>query len=288
MVLALKDALREIFRKTKLICLIEDGTFDTVDGTYYYYLDSRVLKPIGFVDEDNENDLDVYSRAKFLKDYPVPDVASTDEAPPTIIVPMKKVWCTAQPTAASTLVVTDVGTETADIKVAVRGISSGVEKTERLTLAAGINPTVTSANSYTEVLAITKDASVGIVSVKSNSSAITNIVLLPTETEKSHWKVRLHTVPDDAYTINYPFYRTPWDFINDEDVIPFDDIFQDVLLDLAEAILLDRQGDAKALSKWQKVMNPGGKLEELLDGSYFSENEDMRMGLEEINYSPWE
>ena len=73
-----------------------------------------------------------------------------------------------------------------------------------------------------------------------------------------------------------------------EPLYPFDDIFQDVLLDLAEAILFDRQGDKRASDKWTKVMGQGGKLEGLMDSDYFAENEDRRMGLEEIDHSPWD
>jgi hypothetical protein len=286
MVLALKDALREIFRKTKLICLQEDASFDTVADTYFYYLDSRVLYPTSFIDEDNETRLKVYTRDKFNRDYPVPDTTDTGE--PRIIVPIKKIWADAQPTAASTLSITSSSaSDVTSYYVGVRGISGGKEKTERLTLT-GATPVI-SSNSYTEVISITKDATVGTITATSNSAAVTVVTLLPNETEKQHWKVRLaEKVPDAAYTINYTFYQSPWNFSNDEDLIPFDDIFQDVLLDLTESIILDRQGDKKANDKWNKVMGQGGKLDNLLDSDYFSEDEDMRMGLIEVDSGEWE
>lgn len=285
---ALKESIKEIFRRCKFIALRDTGAITTVASTYLYSLDSRVLfiqemTNLGVTVADGNGDLiEVWNSTKFNKTYP--DIDITDTGEPTIMVPLKQFWVTTQPTSASTItLITDSASDTA-VYAVVRGISGGIEMRERLLLAT--TPGITSTNSYDSLISITKDTTVGTVTATSNAGVVTNITLLPTETEKSHWQVRLHQVPDAVYTLSYPFYIKPWAFSYDEDLIPIEDRFDDLLMDFAESALLRKQSDPKWVSTKSFL---DGKLDEIIKDDYFSEDTDPRMGLIEIDeeYESW-
>lgn len=289
MLSAMKESLKEMFRRCKFIALRDTGTITTVASTYLYYLDTRVLfiqemTSLGATAADGQGNLiQVWNQTKFNKTYPDIDTTDTDE--PTIMVPTKQFWVTTQPTAASTIsVVSSSASDVTTYFVVVRGISGGIEKRERLTLT-GVTPVV-SSNSYTSLISITKDATIGAITATSNSGVVTNISLLPAETEKSNWQVRLHKVPDDVYTINYPFFVKPWAFSYDEDLIPIEDRFDDLLMDFAESALLRKQSDPKWTSTHQLLVD---KLDEVVKDDYFSEDTDARMTFIELDedYEGW-
>ena len=135
MVSAAKDALKEMYRRCKFVALIEDFSFSTVDGTYYYYLDPRVLKPFNFRaietvgdDTSETSKLKLYGRERFNREFPNPSTSSDDEDIPNIIVPIKKVGIDAQPTAASKLsLVSSSSSDVTSYYAVVRGEVSGIE-----------------------------------------------------------------------------------------------------------------------------------------------------------------
>lgn len=285
---AAKKALAEMYRRCKFVAMKENATFNTVADTIYYNLDSRVLYPIEFRETENDSQLEIWKESKFNREYPDPD--TTDTGVPSIIVPMKKVWVENQITSAAGSTVTVVSSSALDVVsyfVVVRGIVSGVEISEQLTLNG--TTAVTSSAIFTSLISITKDATNGIVTATSDAGATTNSTLGPVVTERSYWRIALYEkIPDDAYTINYSFYRKPWDFANyDEELIPIDEMFEDALLDMTEGIMLKWQGDPK----WGNVFQVGEKkLEEIQDNDYFGEDHDIRMGLIELDteYDDWD
>jgi hypothetical protein len=95
------------------------------------------------------------------------------------------------------------------------------------------------------------------------------------------WQVRFYPTPDAVYTFYYQFQRKPWSFNTyDEELIPFDDNFEDVLILFCTAIILKDQGDNKWQTTWQMAES---KIAEIMDNDYFSEDEDRRMPLIELS-----
>lgn len=274
------NVLRRFYTKFKLVAEKDSNSFATVDGTYLYYLDPRVMqldKPMRITSD--QSIIDYMSRKQFEKDYPHP--ASTEEGEPSIYVPMRKVRASAQPTASSQLSIASTSASDTAVYVVVNGISGGNRKTERL-LLTGATP-VTSTNSYTEILAISKDATVGTVTATSNSGAVTVVSLAPQELFKEHWEIRLHEIPDDAYTVEYTFYVIPWTMVNDEDYIPLSDEYADAFLNECTADLLRKQGDAGTnATAWEaKGMKT---IEQVEDANTDSEDSDLVFGFPELDY----
>lgn len=273
---AMTQALKKIYRKNRLIAVKCTGvSFDTVADTYFYYLDSRILYGMDFKsDADSDVQLDIWNEERFNRENPVPDTSDTGE--PTTIVPLQKIWVSAQPTSASAIAF--VSSSSADTGVVrVRGIVSGVEVVESVTLT-GVTAANTT-NSFTSLISITKDATTGTITATSNSAAVTNISLLPSETDKEQWKVRLHKVPDDAYTVTYSFYRKPWVFSENEDLIPFEESFEDIFITLSTALVQKINKDKDWKVTYQLASDMAEKLD---DEDYFSTDTDARMGLIEV------
>uniref|UniRef100_A0A6H1ZAS1 Uncharacterized protein n=1 Tax=viral metagenome TaxID=1070528 RepID=A0A6H1ZAS1_9ZZZZ len=279
----MEEALKQIYRRTKLIALKTDATLTLVADTYFYYLDHRYLYGLNFTENlstdssDRGVMLDVRSKQWFDRNYPNPDTSDTGK--PEMIVPMYKVWVSAQPTAASVLAVVSSTADTETVRV--RGLVSGVEVVESVTLTGTTAANTSNTYDANGVISITKKTTTGTITVTSNSAAVTNISLLPTEKGKTHWKVRVHKVPDAAYSIPYTFFRTPWDFSGSEsDRIPFDETFDDAFILLATAILQKMDNKDQWKDNWTLAM---GMIEEVKDNNYFSVDEDATMGLIELD-----
>lgn len=281
MLRAIRNALKFMYREYSAIALTQSSSFDTVDGTYLYYLDCRAnyIDSARLVDSDsNSSMLEVIDLNKFRHDYVVPDLTDTDQ--PSYLIPIKRVWVQAQPTSASVIAVVSSSASDTAVHVSIRGISGGLEKTEKLTLT-GTTP-VNSTNSYTSLLSITKDVTVGTVTCTSNSAAVTNISLTANQYEKSYWEIQLFKTPDAVYTVYYDFSPIPWSISEDEDLIPIDDMLSDILISLAESEILRRRGNAN----WQSAKSLAtSDLEKAIDSDHFAENIDKRMSIIDIQES---
>lgn len=274
---AMRLALKEMFRKCRLVALRTPTTLTTVADIYFYYLDSRYLFGVDFKQTTSEILLNIKSEEWFNKEYPNPSTTDTDK--PTLLIPLYKVWVSAQPTAASLIAVKSSTADTGT--VFIRGLVSGVEQSESITLNGASS--VNSSNTYDTngLISISKLTSTGTVTATSNSAAVTNISLLPAQTEKQHWKIRLHKVPDAAYSIPYTFYRKPWEFSVNEETIPFDDTFDAAFLTITTAILQKWAESAQWKDTWNLGMQ---KLEEARsERNFFAEDTDKRMGLIELD-----
>jgi len=279
MLSAINNQLRRLFLTTDLESEREGFTLTTVDGTYLYRLDARVLRSINFRETDTPARLEHMSRAKFESSYPYP--ATTEEGVPSIYVPLRKVRVTRQPTAVSVIACSSTSASDATTYfLIVKGYNaSGQLITEKVTLT-GVTP-VNTAASFTSLLSISKDTTVGTITCTSNSAAVTNIILLPGETQKEQWEVRLHKIPDDAYTIPYTAQVIPWTLSYDEDAIPIPDEYTENFLASVTAEVLFIQGDQK-YAIWEAKAE---KLrQEIADMNFVGSDDDLRFGFGEIDY----
>jgi len=276
--LAANNQLRRLFTKFDIQSNREVAELTTVAATHTYYLDRRVLRALNFRETNSPAKLDYMSRQNFEEDNPNP--APTETGVPSIYVPMRKVRVTTQPTAASQIsVVSDSALDIVSYYVVVKGLSNGVETTERL-LLTGIVEVVTTAT-FDSLLSITKDATNGTVRTTSNAGVVLNVSLQPGETFVEHWEVRLHQIPNDAYTIPYSFQCIPWTLSNDEDPIHLPDVYSEAFLALVAADVLFRQGD-KGYTFWKQE---GERLiQEVMDMDFLGEDNDLRFGFTDVSY----
>jgi hypothetical protein len=278
---AMVEALRELFRRTKLVGTKEDASFLTVDGVYEYYLDQRVLTPTGFFDITNKKELEIKTEEKFYRETPSPDYL--DKGQPGSIIPKGKIRAKAQPTSDSVISVvsSSVDDNIVSLKyISIMGIVDGVQKTVQLQLN-GTTPVVTS-EIFSSIISVSKDITVGTVTVTSNSGLVEIEKIEPLDRENIRWRVHvLEKTPDSAYTIKYSYYRRPWDFNNLEDSIPIDEIWEDVFLTKATAIIYYEQGDSRAES-WE--IKSEFKIKAMQDIDIFAENMDMRFGFDGVSY----
>lgn len=282
---AMDEALRELFRRVKLVGTKEETSFTTVSGTFEYFLDDRVLVPTSFRDITNGNEIIIQTEEKFNREIPDPDF--TDLGEPTIIIPKGKVRIKAQPTSDS--IITVVSDSTADdiasLKfVSIIGLSNGVQTTIRLQLN-GTTPVI-SIVTFTEIFAVSKNETTGNITITTNSGAVEIDKIQPTKNENTRWRVHLlEKVPDAALTIKFSYYRRPWDFINDEDIIPIDEIWEDVFFAKTVAIIFQEQGDTRATNA-ETISEK--KMTDMADDDYFAENMDLRFGFDGVSYENFE
>jgi len=281
MLSAINNQLRRLFLNTDLPSEREGFTLTTVDGTYLYRLDSRVLRSINFRETDSPARLEFCSREQFENDYPYP--ASTEEGVPSVFVPLRKIRVTNQPTAASKIAVSsDSASDVTTYFVVVKGYNAtGQLITERITLT-GVTPVNTTATFKADgLLSISKDTTIGTITCTSNSAVVTNIILLPGEKEKQQWEIRLHKIPDNAYVIPYTAQVVPWILSYDEEVLPLPDEYIENFLASVTSEVLFIQGDAK-VGLWDQKAET--LKNEIKDMAFMAKDEDLRFGFGELDY----
>lgn len=124
-----------------------------------------------------------------------------------------------QPTATS--VVTIVSTSASDLSTSltVRGESGGVERYETITFN-GMTPAVGSI-SFSRIISVSKDATVGEVTVTCNSQTIA--VIEPERKVVRYKLIRFMPIPSAATTITIPYHVVPLP-LNQDDDVPLIDI----------------------------------------------------------------
>jgi len=113
---------------------------------------------------------------------------------PTGYTPLTSVATSVLPVSERITLVSSSGIDTAT-NILLRGELAGVEKTETLILG-GTTP-VSSVNSYDILYTLSKEATVGTVSVTGFTSALALVTLWAEEHERKHARIRLHEIPMD-------------------------------------------------------------------------------------------
>ena len=281
MLSAINNQLTRLFLTTSLESEREVFTLTTVAEQYLYNLDSRVLRSINFRETTSPHKLDYMARNDFEKEHPDITVAD-DSGLPDTFVPMRKVRVTNQPTAASKISIkSSSASDITTYYVVVKGYdSTGQLYTERLLLTG--TTAVVSTNTYTTLLSISKDTTIGTITATSNTAAVTNIILLPGEKQKEHWQVLLYKIPDDDYTIYYSAQVMPWILSYGEDALPIPVEMVENFMASVTAEILGIQGDSNKVAFWE---GKADKLkEEIEDNGFLAEDGDERMGFAEVSY----
>lgn len=125
----------------------------------------------------------------------------------------------AQPSSSTTvrIVSSSASDSTAAKAITIRGVTANGVTSEALTPNG--TSQVTSTNSFTKILGVTKAAAwVGNMTLTSNAGVVTNLVLFPTEYGRSYQQIEFLVQPNTADIIEYRFIRQPAILVNDNDI----------------------------------------------------------------------
>ena len=130
----------------------------------------------------------------------------------------------AQPTSASVVTVVSTSASDSSVAVTIRGVVSGIERYETITLN-GTTPAVGSL-SFTSINSVSKDLTVGAVTVTCNSQTIASIE--PERKVVRYKLIRFMPIPSAATTVTIPYHILPLPMAQDDDVpvIDIDDCLE--------------------------------------------------------------
>ena len=196
------------------------ATLTTVSGAAEYFLNHRVnMKQLKrFYDTTNNNVID---------EVPLEDIYSYDPTPTETGTPTKWAFINqaeVQAVASSAATVSVVSGSTADLsqKVVIRGLVSGIERIEELTLngTTAVAGTLTWAAGEIESCVLSATCT-GTITV--TSSATTIVAIPPGYLRIQCPKIRFQLVPNGTYSLTYIFYQTPVRPSSDNDIIDLPD-----------------------------------------------------------------
>lgn len=123
-----------------------------------------------------------------------------------------------QPTSASILTVVSSDNNDTTQTVRIKGTDANdVEVDESVTLTGTTNAVTT--GTFKSIRSISKSAAtVGRVTITSNSAAVTNAVLALADLDYKVLKLRVHQIPNNAATWRVPYHVRPYPLSNDNDV----------------------------------------------------------------------
>lgn len=199
-----------------------DYTFDTVVGKQNYVLPNDFGKEIACNDTTNNQEIGRKSLEEIYSTFGT--IADSGEVERYAII---EDTVQDQPSSASVLAIVSGSASDISQTIFIRGISDGVEVTESVSLT-GTTP-ANSTNSYTRVKAISKSAAtVGKVTITSNSAAVTLAVIAPSELITRYKIFVAHYVPAEVITIALPYIINPLPMSNDYDypVIEISDLIE--------------------------------------------------------------
>lgn len=211
------DAQTEFVRRANITLIDDDYSFDSVAGQEDYILPDNFEKEIYVYDSTNKIALERWDLQRHLQENIA--AVATAGLPDKYMVLFKPAQ--KQPTSSSILTIVSSSASDTSQVVYVRGISSGVEVGESVSLNGTTNATTT--NSYTEIMSISKSANtVGKVTVTSNSGAVTVAVFAPWALVYKVKCMRLHYIPSSVITIKAPYHMKPSTLVNDYDTLCID------------------------------------------------------------------
>lgn len=161
-----------------------------------------------------------------------------------------------QPSSAS--VITIVSSSAADTEVTkaitIHGDTADGVRSEAIT-PTGTTPAVGSV-SFTHILGVSKGLEwAGTMTMTSNSGALTNLKLFPTEFGRTYPQMQLLYLPTAGESIYYRFYRKPRELENDGDITDVPPPFERILV--YDALLLmgayDNRLDQGRMALWTRM-----------------------------------
>ena len=194
-------------------------TVTLVDGTQDYALPRDFGKAIYAVDSTNNI---TYEEVRF--DDLAGDPSSIYQEGGADKYTIYESPVAVQPTAASAVTIVSTSASDTATTVTIRGTVGGIGRSETITLT-GVTPAVGSL-SFSHISAISKDATVGGVTITCNSQTV---AVMEPELKVVRYKlIRFMPIPSAAATVTIPYHILPLPLTNDDDVpvIDIDDCLE--------------------------------------------------------------
>lgn len=202
-------------------------TFTTVASTRYYALHQEFHRLLWMRNRTSKEYMrEVPFRA--LEATGADWVNDTGKADRFVLTSTQPV--SAQPTTSSTVrIVSTSASDTTSCTVIIRGVTSNGVTTETLTANGTSN--VTSTNSFSTVLQVTKTGTwVGRMTLTAVTGTLTLLTLFPEEYGRSYRQLEMLRVPDAGDTIEYRFFRQPSILSNNTDIPDIPPPFQEIVV----------------------------------------------------------
>jgi hypothetical protein len=206
------DVQNEIAGHLDLPSLTYTSSFSTVDGTKSYYIDEFIPGTLFSVIDTTNEVLLIEQNEKTLLNW---DLNRDEEGGPTHYSVEGLTTFQAQP--ASATVIDVVSSSASDVTqiVRVRGLVSGVDDDDSITLTG--TTTASTTKLFSEIRQLTKsDVTVGKVTISSSTTTLAIIPKVSLATE--YIKLSLYPIPDSVYTISIRGCRRPLELVNAEDI----------------------------------------------------------------------
>lgn len=203
----------DILRRVNYKNINDSYSFSTVAGTRDYALPYDFYKEVSCYDSTNKIQLARMELQELIDKY-IDGINVSGNISRYIILDK---FVRSQPTSSSTLSCVSSSAADSTQTIRIKGkTSAGVEVDESITLT-GTTPAA-SANSYTEVISITKSGvTAGYVTITSNSAAVTVAVISSAEIAYRVKVIRLHYTPNSVVTISMPYFTKPLPLSSDYD-----------------------------------------------------------------------
>jgi hypothetical protein len=241
----------ELLQRSLWTWSLRETTITTAGSTSEYYLPRDLDKILDIRQKESPIQLRRVWPGDF--DRLVPDPTYTGD--PSWYMLLLEERVNAQPTAAGKVVVystsdSDVSPETGSTAATLYGVSSGVDRSEVVTLSA--TNEVSSTNTYTKLYSIAVNPKpVGSLYFRQLTVGTALLTLFPNEISKTYKKIQFYPIPTQTATIYIKYQATQPTLINDSDVLVIPDRFSNVLVEMVVADHLLRQGDPKATARIQ-------------------------------------
>lgn len=210
--------------------LYDEYTFSSVASTAEYAFPSRFMRALKLFDTTNNKEVFCGDNQDEVAD---PDRSNTGT--PSWYQRAYLLEVQAQPSSAS--VITASSSSASDVTsyfVQIRGLdanSNEIEETITLNGATGVATTA----SFTKVYEVTKNGtSNGIVTVTSNTAAVTLVKLSKEETRRQFQWIRLVSVPDSVIAYRLHFLRKPRQVVDAYDSFEIPDYYSGAMLNFFE------------------------------------------------------
>lgn len=186
-----------------------DYSFSTTSGTQDYAMPDDFLKSLSVYDGTNKKNLTQITQKEYQQKYES-DLTSTGSPDYYIIT---EDCVRTQPSSAGVVVAVSSSASDTSQTIYIRGIVSGVEQVESITLTGTTN--ATGSKSFSRILSISKSAvTVGYVTVTRSD---TLSILAPEVLVSRYKKLRLVRVPGATLSIEVKYLAQHSQLVNDYD-----------------------------------------------------------------------
>ena len=237
---------KELLQRGLFRFALRQTTVSTTSGTKDYYLPNDVDKILDIKQESTPLQL----KQVWIGDFErlIPEETSTGE--PKYFSELIEDRVLGQPTTENKVVMyssdnQDISGQSGSTMATIYGVVSDIDRTENISLSA--TNVISSTNSYTKLYSITTDLpAVGTVRFTQAAVGTTLLELYPNETYRTYKKVKFYPIPNGTYTMYIRYQALQPKMVNNSDISVVPDKYSDVLIYMATAELLLRQGSGLA------------------------------------------